>query len=118
LNSPDMQRLHSMPLGFIPGMAVARYGGSRESECQLFDTRKLVLSLGATYQRERLSFLLPPNVIERLRTQVKALQEKQQGKSAKIDEAGVPSSCGNPILSVSQRNASVPPEIRKRGPIY
>ncbi len=88
---------------------LARFGGSRDSECQLLDSREAVLRLGGKYHRTTLSFSLPPNVTQRLRAEVNALREGQQGKSSPNAQAGELQDCGNPSLCVSQRNASVSP---------
>jgi hypothetical protein len=97
---------------------LTRFGGSKESECQLLDSNEAAVQLGAKYHPRTCSFSLPPKVAQRLKAEVKALREKQQRKSSPIVLNRVPHDCGNPILPVSQRNASVPPEKRKRGPIH
>lgn len=84
-------------------LQLTRFRGSKESECKLRDSREVALSLGAEYHKKTLSFALPPDVAQRLTSELKALHEKQQGKAARR----APGGCGNPIRDVSQRNASV-----------
>ena len=91
-----------------------RFGGSRDSECQLVDSTGLAFRLGAKYHRQTLSFSLPPTVAERLKAEVAAIRERQQGKSSPEAPRGTPHACGNLPFRVSQRNASVSPAIRKR----
>jgi len=86
---------------------LTRFGGSKDSECQLLDSREVALRLGAEYHRVTLSFSLPPNVTQRLKAEVKALRERRQGKLSPITPIGELQDCGNPSLRVSQRDASV-----------
>jgi hypothetical protein len=93
---------------------LTRFGGSKESECELKDSRVVLSRLGAKYQSKTLSFSLPLKVAERLKAEVLALREKQQGKSSPIGMNSAPRNCGNLTFPVSQRNASVSPAIRQR----
>lgn len=94
------------------------FGGSRNSECKLKDSRVVAERLGAKYNLKTLSYLLPPDVADRLKAEVKELREQQQKKSSPIAMSGASKDCGNLSLRVSQRDASVPPERRKRGSIH
>jgi hypothetical protein len=91
-----------------------RFGGSKDSECQLLDSRVLADRLGAKYHPRTLSFSLPPKVNQRLEAEVSALRERQQGKPSPNVLNCAPRNCGNLILSVSQRDASVSLAIRQR----
>jgi hypothetical protein len=63
--------------------------------------------LGAIYDPGTLSYSLPPQVVQRLISEVKAIREKQQGKKAQDVPRRAPHTCGNPALRVS-------PAIRQR----
>lgn len=101
-------------LAYLGLVKLTRPGGSRESECQLLDSRDAAKRLGAEYHRQSLSFSLPPEVARRLRNEVEALRRKQQGKAPPANLRGAPIACGNSPSCVSQRNASVSLAIRKR----
>jgi hypothetical protein len=91
-----------------------RFGGSKESECQLLDSWVVANRLGATYDKRTHSYTLPPEVAQRLKAEVNALREKQQGRMPQSTPRGTPRTCGNRLFSVSQRNASVSQTRRQR----
>jgi hypothetical protein len=93
---------------------LTRFGGGKDSECQLLDSREVASRLGVQFHRRTLSFSLPPQVSQRLKAEVKALREKQQGKSSQRLVGSAPLDCGNSSLRVSQRNASVSLARRQR----
>lgn len=84
-----------------------RFGGSKNSECQLIDSWELAMRLGAKYNSKTLSYSLPPDVADRLKAEVKRLREQQQKKPPPIAASGASQDCGNPSLRVSQRDDSV-----------
>lgn len=93
---------------------LTRFPGSRGSECKLLESRAVAIGMGAQYHRRTVSFSLPPQVAHRLKAEIKALREKQQGKTSPKTLAGASHVCGNRAFGVSQRNAGVSPEKRQR----
>ena len=93
---------------------ITRFGGSKQSECQLSDSWVVANRLGATYDKRTHSYTLPPEVAQRSKAEVNALREKQQGKTPQSTSRGAPRTCGNRLFSVSQRNASVSQARRQR----
>jgi len=93
---------------------LTRFGGSKESECELKDSRVVAIQLRANYNPATLSYSLPPEVASRLKNKVKAIRERQQGKSLPVAHDGTSSACGNRPFRVSQRNASVSLATRQR----
>ena len=93
---------------------LTRFGGSKDSECELRNSLLVANRLGATYDSGTHSYSLPPQVAQRLISEVKAIREKQQGKKPQSTPRGAPRSCGNRLFSDSQRNSSVSPERRQR----
>jgi hypothetical protein len=91
-----------------------RFRGNKKSECDLLDSRAAALRLGAKYNARTTVFSFPLDVAQRLRSEVFALREKQQGKKCKKDLPGIPKSCESLTLRVSHRNAGVSPERRQR----
>jgi len=86
---------------------LTRFGGSRESECQLSDSWAVATHLGATFDRKTLSYRFPDSVFEKLASEVCEIRTRQQRKAAA-------SSCGNLSVTVSQRNTCLSPEKRQR----
>jgi hypothetical protein len=93
---------------------LTRFGGSRDSECQLLNSWFVAERLGAKYDCRTLSYSLPSEVAQSLNAEVEALREKQQGKPLQRLVGSAHPECGNPPLRVSQRNASDSPAIRQR----
>lgn len=60
---------------------ITRFGGSRESECQLLDSERAAAHLGAKYNRKTLSYSLAPEIARRLKIEIKAIRKKQQGNA-------------------------------------
>ncbi|MGA2632603.1 MAG: hypothetical protein ABSF16_00035 [Terracidiphilus sp.] len=95
--------------------------GNRKSVCQLFDVKALAESHGAMRLRKSAPLELPTPVFDRLKSQVRAVRQRQQGKTkARADltgkrnvEISVQSGLHS-LFSVSQRDASVSPAIRQR----
>lgn len=91
-----------------------RFGGSRQSECQLSDAYTIAARLGAAFDSNTQTYRLPEQVSERLKAEVCAIREAQQGKAyRKTRKPGV-SLGGNLKLSASQRSASVSQTRRQR----
>lgn len=88
---------------------LTRFGGSKNSECLLRDSREVATRLGVKYHKKDSSFSLPTDVAERLCAEVSMLREKQN-KPLEIRSRNT----GNRPPAVSQRNASVSPAIRQR----
>jgi hypothetical protein len=101
-------------LEYLRLVKLTRFGGSKDSECELKDSWFAANRLGVTYDSGTHSYSLPPQVAQRLISEVKAIREKQQGKMPQSTPRGAPRTCGKPPLRVSQRNASVSPAIRQR----
>jgi hypothetical protein len=101
-------------LGHLRLVKLVRFGGSKDSECELKDSWVVANRLGAIYDSRTLSYSLPPEVAERLKTEVKLLRNRQQGKSSPIVQGDAPLGCGNPALPVSQRNTGVSPATHQR----
>jgi hypothetical protein len=93
---------------------LTRFGGCKHSECELKDSWVVANRLGAIYHPGTLSYSLSPEDAERLKADVKALREKQQGKSTPTALNGATRHCGNPTLGVPKRNASVSLAMRQR----
>jgi hypothetical protein len=96
-------------------------GGNQESECWLVDLKKLAASLGASHDRRRSSFVLPPKRIEELRGRVAvlltAMQKKSKpGRTTEVPERADSGHCGcaNLFLLDSKRDASVSPKNQQR----
>jgi hypothetical protein len=95
--------------------------GNRKSACQLFDVKALAESHGAMRPRKSAPFELPALTVDRLKAQVKAVRQSQQGKTKaraiscgkRNVEIAAPSGFHS-LFSVSQRDASVSHLIRKR----
>jgi hypothetical protein len=91
-----------------------RFAGNRDSECKLLDSAEAAFHLGATYSRATLSFSLPLREAKRIETEIKAIRERQQGKSRHRSPKNViADACGNRRPRVSQRNARVSLERRE-----
>ncbi len=87
---------------------LTRFGGSRDSECQLSDSWTVATRLGATYDSNSQSYCFPAQVSERLKAEVCAIRERQRGEApVKTKATSVP--CGNLRLGVSRGNTSVSP---------
>jgi hypothetical protein len=95
---------------------LTHFGGNKESECELLDSKTAALSFGAVYSRASVSWSLPEQVRERLEGEIGRLRRRQQGKLPPQANSAVRDVCGNRLFSVSQRNASVSPEARQRIP--
>lgn len=93
---------------------LTRFGGSKGSECQLPDSKEVANKQGAKYNPKTLSYSLPPQVAQRLKAEVKALRERQQGRTPQTAVSYPQHGCGNRPAPVSQRDASISPEIRQR----
>lgn len=91
-------------------VTLIRRGGCQESRCRLMDSVEAVRRLGAEYDPKTLSWTFPPEQQQRLRTEVKAIREKLQGKATASGEVD----CGKVDLSVPQRDASVSLKGRQR----
>lgn len=91
-----------------------RFKGSRASECQLSDAWVIANRLGAKFDSNSQTYQFPLQVSERLKSEVHAIRQRQQGKPSR--DAGSPRAnfCGNLKRSVSQRDAGVSPERRQR----
>ncbi|HEX4004715.1 MAG TPA: hypothetical protein VHX60_00940 [Acidobacteriaceae bacterium] len=96
-------------LEYLGLIKLTRFGGSRDSECQLLDSRAVAIGMGVQYNRVGTSFSFPHQVLQRLVAQVKALREKQQGKSVAKGPFGDPWECESTPHCVSERNARVSP---------
>lgn len=101
-------------LEYLGLIKLTRFRGSKESECQLRDSREAANRLGAIYNARSVSFSLPPEVEKRLKAEVASIRERQQGKSTPKAARGAPQACGNLPFSVSHRSAGVSPEKRQR----
>jgi hypothetical protein len=101
-------------LEYLRLVKLTRFGGSRDSECRLLDSRAAVNRLGAAFDPATLSYSLPPEVASRLKNEVNAIRTRQQGKSLPIAQDCAPPACGNRQSRVSHRNASVSPARRQR----
>ena len=95
--------------------------GNRKSICQLFDVKALAKSHGAIRPRKSAHFELPEPTRERLKTQVRAIREWQQGKirtrvitSGKENVEIAEQSGFHSLFSVSQRDATVSHLLRQR----
>lgn len=99
-------------LAHFPLIKLCRFGGSRQSECQLFDSWTIALRLGAEYDSKSRCYRFSDEVSERLQSEVRAIRERQQGHAKGPKTAKIP--CGNLPLRVSRRNTSVSPEKRQR----
>jgi hypothetical protein len=95
-------------------LKLTRFHGSRDSECQLRDSRALASGLGAQYNPRTLSFSIPPDAVKKLKAEVNLLRKKQQGKSPAKAPNDDLLACENQPQSVSPRNAGVSLEIPKR----
>jgi len=93
---------------------LTRFGGSRDSECQLSDSWTVATRLGATFDSNSQSYRFPAQVSERLKAEVCAIRERQQGKANRKTRKPGAIPCGNLRLSASQRNTSVSRETRQR----
>ena len=93
---------------------LTRFGGNRDSECQLLDSRVVVNRLGAAFNPATLSYSLPPEVASRLKNEVKVIRARQQGKSLPIAQDCAPSASGNRQSRVPHRPPRVSPENPER----
>lgn len=93
-------------------LKLRRFRGSRQSECQLFDSGAAAERLGAKYDPEMKSYRFPAQVSERLHSEIHGIRERQQGHAKGAKAATI--LCGNLPLRVSRRNTSVSPEKRQR----
>lgn len=91
-----------------------RFGGSRQSECQLSDVWTIAKRLGATFDPKTQSYRFPHPVFKQLTEEVCEIRARQQGKTDGKTPTSAVSPCGNPSMSVSQRNTSLSPEKRQR----
>jgi hypothetical protein len=96
-------------------------GGNQESECALVDLKKLAVHLGASKDRKRASYVLPPDRIEDLRSEIAALHTSMQKKpksGCKAEALDRKSSgnrdCANLFLLDSKRDISVSQKRRQR----
>lgn len=97
-------------LNHVKLIQLIRRGGSQKSKCKLLGSEQAAERLGAKFQKGTLSWSLPEDVKQRLEWEVEAIRQRQQGKVTKR----ALTDCGNLPSSISQRNASVSPEIRQR----
>jgi len=93
---------------------LTRFGGSRDSECLLFDSWTVATRLGATFDSNSQSYRFPGQVSEQLKADVSAIRKRQQGKANQKSRKAGESACGNLRLSASRRNTSVSPVRRQR----
>ena len=93
-------------------LKLCRFGGSRQSECELFDSWAVALRLGAEYDSNSKSYRFPAHVSQRLKSEIRTIRERQQGHAQGAIAAT--NTCGNPALRVSRRNSSVSPEKCQR----
>ena len=89
-----------------------RFGGSRQSECELPDSWDVATRLGAEYDSQSKSYLFPAQVSKRLYTEVREIRERQQGQKKGSKAPKIV--CGNLPLRVSRRSTGVSPEKRQR----
>lgn len=89
---------------------LTRFGGSKESECKLLDSKESALGLGAIYHSKTISWFLPNATAKRLQDEIRAIRQRQQGKTPNAASPRV----RNHSLHVSLGNASVSPAIRQR----
>lgn len=91
-----------------------RFGGSRQSECQLSAVWTIATRLGARLDPKTQSYRFPERVFNQLTAEVCEIRARQQGKpDGKTAESAV-ISYENPSLSVSQRNTCLSLEKGQR----
>jgi hypothetical protein len=78
-----------------------RFGGNRQSECQLSDVWTIATRLGATFDRKTHSYRFPEPVLKQLTAEVGDIRARQQGKSDRNTSESAVSPCGNPSVSVT-----------------
>jgi hypothetical protein len=95
--------------------------GNRKSVCRLFDVKALALSQGAKRERKSAHFELPASIVDGLRTQVRSVRRRQQGKakteaisSGKRNVEIATRTGFHSLFSVSQRDATVSELVRQR----
>lgn len=89
---------------------LVRFGGSRKSECKLLDVWGVASRLGAEFNAKTQLYHFPETVIARLVMEVREIRMRQQGKAGQNRAIPIAPTCGNPGVSISQRNASLSPE--------
>ena len=98
-------------LQYLKLVRLIRFTGNRDSECKLLDSAEAALQLGAIYSA--LSFSLPTNEATRVKSEIEAIRQRQQGKLPNPVPNSVLNACGNRLQRVPQRNAGVSPERRE-----
>jgi len=101
-------------LEYLKLVRITHYGGNKESECELLNSKSAALNLGAVYSRASVSFFLQEHVRNRLGDEIDALRSRQQGKTPPLKKSDHFDPCGNHALSVSHRDTSVSPEKHQR----
>jgi hypothetical protein len=107
--SRSLEILEHLNLGKL-----TRFGGSRDSECKLRDSKDAAIKLGAVYDPATLSWSLPSEAALRLEGDIRSLRQRQQGKLTPKFAKPAANSCEKQQFCVSQRNSCVSPEKRKR----
>lgn len=101
-----------------------RCGGSQKSQCRLLDSEEAAERLGATYHKISLRWSLAKETKQSLRTEIKRIRQRQQGKctesardslqSQTVSVRHVSQTCLTDTSAVAERNAGIPLEKCQR----
>jgi hypothetical protein len=100
-------------LNHLQLVKLIRFGGSRQSECQLPDVWTIVNRLGAKFDPRTQSYRFPEPVFKQLTAEVCEIRVRQQGKTDGKTAKSASSPSRNPNISASQRNTTLSPEKRQ-----